>query len=206
MNTDSVEPLRIACVGDSTTFGFGLENRREEAYPSVLQTLAGDAARVRNYGYSGATAARDGNEPYWQTTAFGDATRYQPELVILLLGVNDAQHANRHTLDRFEADYRDLVAHFHGLVSKPAVLVGLPAPAFGPEDALDLRTLDEFIRPTVEQIAAETREVSIDFYTPLADRPDRFPDGVHPDAAGTRRLAETAYEALVAGGHLPAAA
>ncbi len=204
--TISPAPIRIACVGDSTTFGFGLENRREEAYPTVLQLLAGDAARVRNYGFSGATAARTGNEPYWQTTAFADATRYQPELVLLLLGVNDAQHANGHALGQFEADYRDLVSHFHQLESKPTVLVGLPAPAFGLEEYLDHKALDELIRPAVGRIAAETREVPIDFHTPLVGRPECFPDGVHPDATGTRILAETAYEALAAGGHLPAAA
>ena len=33
--------IKVAAVGDSLTYGYGLENRREEAYPSVLLDLLG---------------------------------------------------------------------------------------------------------------------------------------------------------------------
>lgn len=48
-------PVRIACIGDSITYGMGLEHREVECYPSVLQRLLGPGYLVGNFGNSGRT-------------------------------------------------------------------------------------------------------------------------------------------------------
>ena len=45
--------IRVACVGDSITYGHGIINWAKDNYPSVLQDLLGDDYCVNNYGVSG---------------------------------------------------------------------------------------------------------------------------------------------------------
>ena len=52
------ERIKVACVGNSVTYGYGLENRETESYPSRLQALLGEEYDVRNFGHSGATLLR----------------------------------------------------------------------------------------------------------------------------------------------------
>ena len=50
---DSV--TRIACVGDSITYGAAIRDRANHCYPKVLGDLLGKGYTVRNYGVNGAT-------------------------------------------------------------------------------------------------------------------------------------------------------
>ena len=47
--------IRVACVGDSITFGARVEDRKINSYPAVLGRLLGARYEVRNFGCSGAT-------------------------------------------------------------------------------------------------------------------------------------------------------
>ena len=47
--------IRVACVGNSVTYGFRLPERERTAYPVVLQNMLGNHYEVRNFGHSGAT-------------------------------------------------------------------------------------------------------------------------------------------------------
>jgi acyl-CoA thioesterase-1 len=52
------------------------------------------------------------------------------------------------------------------------------------------------IIPDIEQAAEETNLPTIDVYSALASHADYFPDGVHPDRAGAKAIAETIYKAI----------
>ena len=41
--------IKVATVGDSLTYGYGLENRQHDAYPSVLLEMLGTHYQVSNY-------------------------------------------------------------------------------------------------------------------------------------------------------------
>ncbi|MBQ0024637.1 MAG: hypothetical protein KBT00_02795, partial [Bacteroidales bacterium] len=47
--------VKVACIGDSVTYGYGLENRDNDSYPAQLQKLLGNGYDVRNFGHNGAT-------------------------------------------------------------------------------------------------------------------------------------------------------
>src|SRR5882672_7122818 len=47
--------IRVACVGDSITYGAGVESRELNNYPAVLGKFLGSRFEVRNFGVSGAT-------------------------------------------------------------------------------------------------------------------------------------------------------
>lgn len=195
----SLEPIRLACVGASVTFGRGLPNRREQCYPAVLQRLLDDHHgpgrwRVRNFGYSGATISRGSNEPYWQTPSFTSATHFEPQLVLLMLGINDAQFANSASRSTLAGDLADLVGHFRGLGAE--VLVADPPPVFPPVPEIDFEALTRVVRPTIRRVVGEIEAPLIDFESPLRDAADDFPDGLHPTAAVAQRLAQIAFAAV----------
>ncbi len=57
--------IRVACVGDSITYGAGVENRELNCYPVVLGKLLGPRFEVRNFAVSGATLLKLGDKPYF---------------------------------------------------------------------------------------------------------------------------------------------
>lgn len=48
--------IKVACVGNSITYGAGISNREKNSYPAQLQYYLGDDYEVRNFGSNGATA------------------------------------------------------------------------------------------------------------------------------------------------------
>jgi lysophospholipase L1-like esterase len=203
MSNPHDQPCRIACVGASVTFGRGLPNRREQCYPAVLQRLLDErfgvgACSVRNFGYSGATASRGSNEPYWDTASFAGATRFEPHFVLMMLGTNDAQFANASSRQTLARDLADLVEHFreNSRGRGAEVLLADPPPVFPPVPEIDFDALRDVVRPTVRGVAAEIGAPLVDFYGPLEGARADFPDGLHPTAEVAEKIAEIAYGAL----------
>ena len=48
-------PVKVACVGNSITYGYGIAGRETRSYPAQLQRMLGDGYLVGNFGKSGAT-------------------------------------------------------------------------------------------------------------------------------------------------------
>ncbi len=190
------DPVRIACVGDSITYGMRIEDRERHSYPAVLERLAGDGVNVLNAGVSGTTLLRNGNYPYWTTAAFRDATAFEPDVVIIKLGTNDTKLRNWQHRDEFAGDLRAMIEHFADLPSEPRIWVCLPVPMYGALRSLNDRTLRRELIPVIREVASEQEVPVIDLYSALDDAPEYFPDGVHPNADGARRIAETVWEAV----------
>ena len=73
--------IRVACVGDSITYGAAVKDRKTNCYPMVLGRLLGDGYEVRNFGVNGATLLKKGDKPYWNLGAFKKATAFAPHFV-----------------------------------------------------------------------------------------------------------------------------
>ena len=56
--------IRIACCGDSITYGTGIPDRATNSYPAQLQALLGANYDVRNFGRSGARVTQSSSNPY----------------------------------------------------------------------------------------------------------------------------------------------
>src|SRR5262245_37261270 len=74
------EKVRVACVGDSITFGHGIKDREHASYPARLAVMLGDKYEVRNFGVSGATLIKRGTRPYDQQSAFRGALKFRPQV------------------------------------------------------------------------------------------------------------------------------
>lgn len=182
-------PIRIACVGNSITFGAGIENRDRFAYPAQLGSLLGPAADVRNFGFSGRTLLRRGDYPYWNEHAFSDAMAFEPSIVIIKLGTNDSKPQNWKYADDFIRDYQALIDTFSTLPSHPGIFVCDPVPVFQDRWGIRDSVVRDGIIPRITTIGRNRHVRIIDLYRPLKPHGDLFPDGVHPDAAGANLMA-----------------
>ncbi|MFH0953397.1 MAG: GDSL-type esterase/lipase family protein [Verrucomicrobiota bacterium] len=200
---DTARVVRVACVGDSITYGAELRDRASESYPAVLQSLLGDGFEVRNFGVSGATLLRSGQLSYWDVPEFEYVAEFEPDLIVLMLGTNDSWlHNWKHGAD-FARDLRDMLDHFAALPSKPRVWVCLPPPVFGMMRSASNAILDQQIIPRIRQAAGEKNVPVIDVNGALRGRGECFPDSVHPDAAGAAIIARTVFDTLRAGSPPP---
>ncbi|MEM6799416.1 MAG: GDSL-type esterase/lipase family protein [Planctomycetota bacterium] len=194
--------IRVACVGGSITLGLGLKNRREQCYPAVLGRLLGDRAHVRNFGYSGAAVGRQTNEPYWTTPSFTAVTRFEPQIIILALGTNDAQHANRVAIASFADELSALLDHFRQLPEGPSMVIVSPPPVFEPHGEIDIAALDSVIRPEVIEVAKAADLPIVDAFTLLREQKGHFPDNLHPDAEASAMLAHEVFVTVESAGLL----
>ena len=83
------ERTKVAAVGDSITWGYGIDDRVQNAYPSQLQTLLGDQWHVGNFGRSGARVAINSANPYYGSPEYQQALEFSADVVVIALGIND---------------------------------------------------------------------------------------------------------------------
>jgi len=190
------ETIRVACVGDSITYGAGIEGRWMNSYPSQLGVLLGKGWEVRNFGVNNATMLKRGFYPYWQTREFKEALAYLPHVVIIKLGTNDARPWNWRYKDDYTRDYLVLIESFQALETRPKIWLCTPAPAYRGKGGGPDRVIQEEVIPLIRRIARRTGLPVIDLNKALLGRKDLFPDGVHPDAQGAGLIADTVYEAI----------
>ena len=192
----AVGKVRIACIGDSITYGSGIEQRERYSYPSVLQRLLGEAYDVKNFGVSGATLLKIGDKPYWRESAFVQASDFEPNSVVIKLGTNDTKPQNWRHKAEFADDLRAFIDHFAQLRTKPRVWICLPVPVHKANFGVNQPALDEQL-PIIKTVAAEKGVTVIDLFAALKPHPQYFPDGIHPDAAGADVIARTLHDALL---------
>ena len=193
----AADPIRVACIGDSITEGAGVDNATVNAYPIVLGRLLGTNYQTRNFGVGGRTLLRKGDYPYWKEAAFKNATNYAPRIVTIKLGTNDSKYYNWAYKDDFAQDLRDMIDIFAALPSKPRIVVCLPVPAYYLNFDINPEVIRNEIIPILKRVAAEKGATVVDLYNPLSGRPELFPDGIHPNAAGAALIAKTLHGALL---------
>jgi len=194
---DKEGTIRIACIGNSITYGSGIENRETNSYPAVLGRMLGARFEVRNFGVSGATLLKKGNMPYWSLPEMNAVADYKPDVVIVKLGSNDTKPENWAYKKEFGRDYKDFLAHFLALPGKPKIFACLPVPVYQTQWGINDDTLFKEVIPLIEKSAQETHVPIIDLYDALSNRPELFPDKVHPNAEGAALIARTVYTAIV---------
>lgn len=191
-------PVRVACVGNSVTFGAGIENA-DEKYPNRLQEMLGEGYHVKNFGHSGATLLKRGHRPYTHLPEYDSAIAFQPDIVIIHLGLNDTDPRNwPHFRDEFVRDYSELIASFRDANPEVEVKICRMTPIFTGHRRFASSTRDWFwqIQSAIETVAEVNQVELIDLHTPLHQRPDLFPDALHPTAEGATIIAKTVHGAI----------
>ena len=194
-NFQREDPIKIACVGNSITYGAGMVNRERNAYPAQLQELLGEEYLVENFGVSGRTLLKKGDLPYMKSKAYRKALNFVPDLVYIMLGTNDSKLQNRVFLNEFEADYTELIQNFKRKNSKVKIVILLPIPSFL-EDTMSIWNpiIKDKIIPKLQNIAYKTETEVIDLYQLFIDKPQLLPDQIHPSSLGGTLIAKRIYE------------
>ena len=206
--------IRVACVGDSITFGSGIKDRRHDSYPAVLGRWLGSGWDVRNFGVSGATLLKKGDRPYFKQKDHAEALAFKPDVVVIMLGTNDSKHRGPGSLDADKAvdnwqykgdyipDYEELIGEFRKANPEVKIYVCLPTPCFPGRWGINNKTIQDEIIPMVRKVAHAEHARIIDLNAALAGKGNLFPDTVHPNPAGAKLMAATIYQALT-GKHAP---
>ena len=192
-------PVRVACVGNSITYGAGIENRERDAYPAQLQRMLGEGYVVGNFGKSGATLLNKGHRPYIEQKEFQRALTFAGDVVVIHLGINDTDPRDwPNYRDYFVRDYLALIDSFRVANPKARILVARMTPITYRHSRFESGTRDwhEQIQQAIERVAELAGAQLIDFHAPLYPYPFMLPDAVHPTAEGAGILAQTVCSAI----------
>lgn len=127
-------------------------------------------------------------------SAFQEAKAFQPSIIIIMLGTNDA-HTYQST-SNFATDYRQLISEYSALDSKPRIYLVKPPPIHENDLELSGTSLQDAVIPSIEQVADELSLPVVDVNSALADHPEYFGDGVHPNSEGAMVIASEISDAI----------
>jgi alpha-L-fucosidase 2 len=181
-------PIKIACVGDSITEGYGLAIQSKTAYPVVLDSLLGEGYEALNLGRSATTLQKKGDFPYWIAKEFSSVFAFHPDIIVIKLGTNDTKPYNWNAAD-FSNDYQALIDTFRTLSPEPKIFLCYPAPVFRSNWGINDSTVVHGVIPAISRIAEVNNLQIIDLYNGLKDQSVNFPDGIHPNEEAARALA-----------------
>ena len=188
-------PLRVACVGDSITFGDKLPDRSTQSYPTVLERISNGRFTTGNFGVNGTTALSGTGRAWADTFACRNALAFKPDGVVLMLGINDLDFSPMYS--RYPADLRAIVTRFQSLPSAPRVFLCTLTP-IAPEEqqARANQAIRNTMNPAIRTVAAETGATLVDLSAVYPNRLELLPDGLHPSPAGAELIARTLLAAL----------
>lgn len=196
--------IKVACVGDSVTYGHGISGHSENNYPRLLGGLLGEEYHVCNFGISGSTVQPDGDQPYSITEAYRESIEYEADILVFMLGSNDSKPENWQDEEKFRKDYEALLDTYLKSDKKPAVFIGIPPKAYFPEGQTEGLTNYDIQPLIVDRIAEITKEIAlergfetIDISSLTENRRDLFgKDNVHPNNEGAKLIAEEVFRTI----------
>ncbi len=207
-NTEAKEgQIKVACVGDSITYGHGISGWKENNYPAQLQEILGEEYHVANFGSSGACVNPDGDQPYISRPVYQESLDYEADVLVFMLGTNDSKPENWTNAEDFMKDYKELLnSYLTGTKIPSKIYVGLCAECYYTDGETEGMTNFD-IQPAIvdeiiEEIAAyfESYEATvhiIDVHTLTEAHPEWFEnDGVHPNNDGARAIAELVADSI----------
>lgn len=178
-------PQRVLILGDSLTAGFGMDESR--SYPALLEKLATDngiSVEITNAGVSGDTSAGGLRRIQW-------LLKSPVDIFVLALGTNDALRGL--SLSEAQRNLQAIIDAVRGKYPDAKVVIAgmkLP-PNFGLEYAQQFEEM-------FPKLARENKALLIPFLLEgvAGDPTLNFPDRLHPNEEGQRRVAATVWKFL----------
>jgi lysophospholipase L1-like esterase len=182
--------VRIACVGDSITWGSILKNRAQKSYPGQLARQLGTGFAVGNFGASGSFVVRNSPKPFLEHPFYDYSLSFRPNIVVLMVGTNDALPAVwKQNGTKFRHTLAQLVRSYQQLPERPKVFLALPPPLFAQKARGT--NLEAHLRPEMIRLAKFMNLPVIDLGKPFRGKKQLFWDGIHPTEDACRMMADT---------------
>jgi acyl-CoA thioesterase I len=179
--------IKVACVGDSIT--------QLSGYPFKLQLMLGPNYSVHNFGVAGSTVSLDNKIAYMKQQAFSQALDFQPDIVLIMLGTNDANLESANDTD-IAYDYTELLRAFDTVESNPEIVAVDSPPIYSNYSGYNNTYLTTNVIPTIDNVAGQMNIPTINMYSVL-NNSEYFADGIHPNNAGSSVIASTMYNAVL---------
>jgi lysophospholipase L1-like esterase len=204
----TAEVARVACVGDSITYGYGLRDRQANAYPVWLGRWLGTNYDVRNFGVNATTLLHRGDYPYVGRPAYTNALDFKADIIVINFGANDSKHPNDGSIDDanavnnwqhkrdFIGDYKEMIAAFRQANPAAKIFICYPTPDYPGRWGINEKTIRDEMIPMIHAVADETGATVIDLHSALVGKAELFPDAVHPNDEGVKLMAAEIFHAL----------
>ena len=154
---------------------------------------------MKNFGVSGSTAQNTGDYPYNSSDFYKQSLTYNPNIVVLMLGTNDARGINWKNSKSFKNQYISLVDKYQNLKSHPRIILASPLTVYKGSLAgitkVDAETHIKNLKaivPIEKQVAKEKHLQYVDTHSLTANKPYLFEhySGIHPTVSGAQYLAQ----------------
>ena len=192
------DAVRVACIGNSITFGAGIRNRSRDSYPSVLARMLGDNYWVKNFGVSARTMLNKGDHPYMNEPAYKNALAFNPNIVVIKLGTNDSKSFNWKYKADFMKDAQTISDAFEVRTSRAKSYLCYPSKAYLTGDGINDDIISKEIIPMIKKLAKKNNLSVIDLHTAMDGMPELFPDRIHPNEKGAQVMAKAVYQSISA--------
>ena len=190
------DAIRVACIGNSITYGARIKNRDRDSYPAVLSRMLGEAYWVKNFGVSARTLLNKGDHPYMNEKAYQDALAFNPNIVVIKLGTNDSKSFNWKYKADFTKDLQTMVDAFKALPAQPKIYLCYPSKAYQTGDNINDDIISKQIIPMIKKVAKKNNLSVIDLHAAMDGMPQLFPDKIHPNEEGAKVMAKAVYQSL----------
>ena len=192
----TVQKIKVACVGNSITYGTGIEDREHFSYPVQLQKMLGDKYLVGKFGKPGATLLNHGHRPYMKQEEYKQAMAFKGDIAVIHLGINDTDPRNwPNYRDEFVKDYLSLIDSLRSANPKVRLILACMTPIAHrhPRFISGTKQWHDEIQEAIKVVARVSGAELIDFHAPLYPYPNLLPDAIHPNPEGAGILAKTVY-------------
>lgn len=205
----SAQKIKIACLGNSITFGATVAHPEIQSYPAVLCTLLKENSypdyEVKNFGIGGATILRYGKPNLWHE--LDSVKNYVPDIVVIKAGTNETVSGPRYNWEHvadFERDYGEFLNEVRKINPKCEIIICSPLDFSLKTKNLSADRLEnlKLRRPRIWEIRKRVRRIArihhtyfLDLTEPFKGKPDLITtgDGVHPNVEGYRYLASLVF-------------
>ncbi|HFI2441230.1 TPA: GDSL-type esterase/lipase family protein [Streptococcus suis] len=187
--------VKVATVGDSLTYGYGLANREKDAYPCILAEKLGYHYQVSNYGLSGRSLQSTADFPYFNEKNAQLSLESEADIVIIMIGSNDSRgpYWNR---ERFIREYREMAEQYMALSSQPDVYLVIPPYVPTSRFGLNNQIIEDELQKIIPAIGNELGLPVINLYTVTEGHLEYYSDGLHLTPLGNQVIAEEIYQHL----------
>ena len=195
-------PVKIAILGDSISFGSGANPIPANRYATKLGEFLGHDYLVETFAASSLCMLREADRPFLKTPHFQKALAFKPDVAVITLGTNDTcqndKRKNWDHHDKLSSDALFLIRKLREANSEMIVHLCSPPPMFPNQQGLkpgrkaDLTTrakrLPEIHRAYASAAATDDKIHFHDLTRAIS--PGNTTDGVHPNNKGHEELAK----------------